>query len=112
MISQRCSVRAPGHILAARTNVPVIIHFMLVHKRHEITVNVNYILAAQGHAVTDLILLTDSFGKKPVQNRKVNVNGLKLPAVEPQVLFVQAVLEFVELGEPAVTERESKVSST
>jgi hypothetical protein len=90
----------------------VIVNPVLMLESNKVTVNINDKFAVQRNAISGLILLSDTFWKQPVQNGKVNVHGLEFPTVELQVMNVQAVLEFVELDEPAFTQLYPEVFST
>jgi len=85
---------------------------MFMLEAHKVTVNVNNIFAIQRHTIPCLILLSNTFRKQPIQNRKVNVHGLEFPTVELQISHAQAVLELVELDEPAVTQHDAKMFPT
>ncbi|HUW48298.1 MAG TPA: hypothetical protein VMW36_06115, partial [Patescibacteria group bacterium] len=101
-----------AHVQAFFADKPVIVNLMLVSESNEIRVNVNNILAVQRNAVSGLVLSSYTFRKEPVQNRHVNVHGSEFITVEPQVPFIQAILVFVELDKPAVSEGNANMLST
>jgi hypothetical protein len=81
---------------------------MLMLETYKVTVNINNILTIQRHTIPCLILISNTFRKKPVQNGKVNMHGLELPTVKLQVSNAQAVFKLVELDEPAITQQTRK----
>ena len=59
----------------------------LVPEGHEVTVNVNHILAVKRNTIASFVLLAYPFWKQPVKDAEVNVPGLKLPTEILQVLL-------------------------
>jgi hypothetical protein len=80
-------------------------------EQDKVSVNINDILTVQRNAIFGLVLLADTLRKQPIQNGKIHVHGLELPTVKFQIMRVQAVLETVELDEPAFTKRDPKMFS-
>jgi len=61
---------------------PFRVKLVLMLEKHHVAVNVNDIFAVQGDAVLSLVFLAYAFWKKPVQNRKVNVQRLEFPTLK------------------------------
>jgi|GEM_PF-6662502 len=83
---------------------------MVMLENHEVTVNVDDVLAIEGNTVPSFVLVSDTFGEQPVQNAEVNMPRLELPTIKLQVsAIVQAVLETVQLHESAFTKRDTEM---
>ena len=64
----KLQVRSVGHVETFFTDKPVIVDFMFMFEKHQVTVNVNHILTVNRNAISGLVLSADPFWKKPVQN--------------------------------------------
>jgi hypothetical protein len=90
---------------------PVVIDFVNVPKTDKVTVNINDVFTVQGDAVFSLVLLSNSFREKPVQDGEIDVHRFELVAIEAQVLLVQAVFKVVKLDESPIIQRNAEMLS-
>jgi hypothetical protein len=90
----------------------MVFHPVLMLEQDKISININDVLAVQRNAVSGLVFLSDSLRKQPVQHAEIDVKRPELPTVKLQVSRSQAVLETVELDEPAFTKRNAEMFPT